>query len=193
MSQAQKPIKGIHKIIEAMPFILREYPDTKVYVAGSNFLKRESIKDKLRFSTYANYVLSLIKKYHLEDKFIFTGLLDESQMAEQYKLANIFICPSSIENSPNSLGEAQLVGVPCIASYVGGVPSMITNEISGLLYQFDEHEMLASLVCKIFSDDDLALKLSQQGIITAEKRHNKKINAQTTFAIYNSIINQTKE
>ena len=114
-------------------------------------------------------------------------------MAEQYKLANIFICPSSIENSPNSLGEAQLVGVPCIASYVGGVPSMITNEISGLLYQFDEHEMLASLVCKIFSDDDLALKLSQQGIITAEKRHNKKINAQTTFAIYNSIINQTKE
>ena len=53
--------------------------------------------------------------------------------------------------------------------------------------------MLASLVCKIFSDDDLALKLSQQGIITAEKRHNKKINAQTTFAIYNSIINQTKE
>lgn len=193
LSQAQKPIKGIHKIIEAMPFILREYPDTKVYVAGSNFLKRESIKDKLRFSTYANYVLSLIKKYHLEDKFIFTGLLDESQMAEQYKLANIFICPSSIENSPNSLGEAQLVGVPCIASYVGGVPSMITNEISGLLYQFDEHEMLASLVCKIFSDDDLALKLSQQGIITAEKRHNKKINAQTTFAIYNSIINQTKE
>ena len=176
-----------------MPFILREYPDTKVYVAGSNFLKRESIKDKLRFSTYANYVLSLIKKYHLEDKFIFTGLLDESQMAEQYKLANIFICPSSIENSPNSLGEAQLVGVPCIASYVGGVPSMNTNDISGLLYQFDEHEMLASLVCKIFSDDDLALKLSQQGIITAEKRHNKKINAQTTFAIYNSIINQTKE
>lgn len=193
LSQAQKPIKGIHKIIEAMPLILREYPDTTIYVAGTNFLKRESIKDKLRFSTYANYVLSLIRKHHLENKFIFTGLLNEFQMAEQYRNSNIFICPSSIENSPNSLGEAQLIGVPCIASYVGGIPSMVTNEVSGLLYQFEEHEMLANLVCKIFSDDNLALKLSQQGIIAAEKRHNKEINAQTTFTIYNSIINNHKE
>lgn len=193
LSQAQKPIKGIHKIIEAMPFILREYPDTKVYVAGTNFLKRESLKDKLRFNTYANYVLSLIKKHHLEKKFIFTGPLDEYQMAEQYKQAHIFVCPSSIENSPNSLGEAQLMGVPCIASYVGGIPSMVVDKISGLLYRFEEHEMLANLVCKIFSDDNLALKLSHQGIIAAEERHNRKHNAQTTFTIYTNIINRKDE
>ena len=187
LSQAQKPIKGIHKMIEAMPLILREFPDTKVFVAGYNFLEKNSFKDKLRFTTYANYILSLIKKYRLEEKFIFTGLIDEERMAEHYRNANVFVCPSSIENSPNSLGEAQIIGVPCIASYVGGIPSMINNGISGLLYRFEEHEMLASLVCKVFGNDQLALKLSQQEIITAENRHNKKINAMNTYNIYKII------
>lgn len=190
LSQAQKPIKGIHKMIEAMPLILREFPDTKVFIAGHNFLKRDSFKDKLRFTTYANYVLSLIKKYKLEEKFIFTGLLDEENMAEQYRNVNVFVCPSSIENSPNSLGEAQILGVPCIASYVGGIPSMIIDGVSGLLYRFEEHEMLASLVCKVFRNDELAYDLSQQGIIAAEKRHDKKVNAKVTYTIYKNISKQ---
>lgn len=188
LSQAQKPIKGIHKVVEALPYILREFPETKVYVAGSNFLEKNSIKDKLRFGTYANYVLHLIEKFNLQNRFIFTGLLDENRMAEQYKSAHVFVCPSSIENSPNSLGEAQLLGVPCVASYVGGIPSMIEEGISGLLYRFEEHEMLAESVCRIFRDDKLALQLSKNGIIEAGKRHNKMVNAQTMVEIYTSII-----
>ena len=188
LSQAQKPIKGVHKMIEALPYILREFPETKVYVAGSNFLEKKSIKDKLRFGAYANYVLHLIKKYNLQDRFIFTGLLDENCMVEQYKSAHVFVCPSSIDNSPNSLGEAQLLGVPCVASYVGGIPSMIKEGISGLLYRFEEHEMLADAVCRIFRNDGFALQLSKNGIDEAEKRHNRILNAQTTFGIYKSII-----
>jgi glycosyltransferase involved in cell wall biosynthesis len=38
------------------------------------------------------------------------------KMITEYRNAHIFICPSSIENSPNSLGEAQLIGVPVIAA-----------------------------------------------------------------------------
>lgn len=190
LSQAQKPIKGIHKLIEAMPLILREYKDTKVYIAGSNFLRRKSLKEKLSYSTYANYIRSLIKKYNLEEKLIFTGLLDEQEMAEQYRLANVFICPSSIENSPNSLGEAQLIGVPCIAAYVGGIPSMIEDGKSGLLYQFDEHEILAKHVCEIFRNKELAMNLSKNGINTAQKRHDKTKIAEETINIYNEILNK---
>ena len=51
--------------------------------------------------------------------------------------------PSSIENSPNSLGEAQLLGVPCIASDVGGVTDMIPNKECGIIYRFEEVELLA--------------------------------------------------
>ena len=48
LSQAAKPIKGIHKIIEALPLILRQYPDTEVYVAGNDFTDTSTFRNKLR-------------------------------------------------------------------------------------------------------------------------------------------------
>ncbi len=188
LSQAHKPIKGIHKVIEALPYILRHYPDTKVYVAGNDFTQRKTWKEKLKFSTYANYVCTLMDKYKVRDKFIFTGLLDEDQMAQQYAQSHVFICPSSIENSPNSLGEAQLVGTPVVASYVGGVMNMVEHEKTGLMYRFEEHEMLAQQVCRIFGDDEFANKLSQCGKTEAQKRHDPKTNADRNYEIYTEIL-----
>lgn len=188
LSQAYNPIKGIHKVIEALPYVIREFPNVKVYVAGSNFTQKRSLKDKLRFGTYGNYVLHLMKSLGVEKHFTFMGLLDENLMAERYQKSHIFICPSSIENSPNSLCEAQLVGTPTIASYVGGIPNMIENGKSGLLYRFEEHEMLANCICTIFKNDKLANELSEQERYIANIRHNKRENAQRTIEIYNSIL-----
>lgn len=190
LSQAHKPIKGIHKVIEALPYIIREFPSTKVYISGNNFISRQTLKEKLKFGTYANYVSHLMDKYQIRDKFIFTGMLDEYQMAEQYKKSHVFICPSSIENSPNSIGEAQLLGVPCITSYVGGAPNMVEDEKTGLIYRFEEHEMLANLVCRIFKDKELAIRLSENEIIEASKRHNRLENAKCMMNIYRSIYKQ---
>lgn len=190
LSQAHKPIKGIHKMVEAMPYILREFPDAKVYVAGGDFTQKMTIKDRLRFGTYANYVLHLMDKLNVRKHFVFTGLLDEQQMADRYKASNVFVCPSSIENSPNSLGEAQLVGTPVVASYVGGVPNMIEHGKTGLLYRFEEHEMLAQCVCSIFRNNELAIQLSQKERESALNRHDKKTNALRTIEIYNEILSQ---
>ena len=160
LSQAYKPIKGIHKIIDAMPYVLREFPDTKVYVAGINFIERTSLKNRLRFDAYANYIYKKIRNLGLIDYFVFTGLLSEQDMIDQYLSSNLFVCPSSIENSPNSLGEAQLLGVPTIAAYVGGIPDMIKDGVSGFMYRFEEHEMLAKKICRIFNDSQLATSCS---------------------------------
>lgn len=188
LSQAHKPIKGIHKVIEALPYVIRHYPDVKVYVAGADFTRSKSLKDKLRFDTYANYVVHLMESLEIRNRFIFTGLLDENEMAEQYRRAHIFICPSSIENSPNSLGEAQLIGTPAIASYAGGIPNMIENGKTGLLYRFDEHEMLARCICRIFENDSFACDLSNNERICAQERHDKRTNALRTLEIYNEIL-----
>lgn len=188
LSQASSPIKGLHKLIEALPLVIREFPDTKVYVSGTNFLKRDGFVNKLKYSTYANYVYHLMKRLNVENRFIFTGPLEENLMAQRYKAANIFICPSSIENSPNSLGEAQLIGTPCIASYVGGIPDMIEHGKTGFMYRFGEHEMLAKYICRIFSDDNLALNLSENARVEAKKRHDSINNARRTINIYRNII-----
>lgn len=170
-----------------MPLILRDYPDTEVYVAGNDFLNTSTLRSRLRYTTFARYVNSLINKYGIKDKFHFTGMIDADCMAEQYRLANVFVCPSSIENSPNSLGEAQLVGCPVVASYVGGVPDMVENNRTGLLYRFEETEMLASAVCRIFGDDNLAQNMAVNEIEVAQKRHDGVRNAKRMLEIYKLI------
>ena len=102
-----------------------------------------------------------IKKYHLQNKVIFTGPLNESKMRQRYLDAHVFVSPSLIENSPNSLGEAMILGVPSISSYVGGVPDMIKDKKEGFLYQHDAPYMLA-YICEIFKHDSIALKISEK-------------------------------
>lgn len=188
LSQAAKPIKGIHKLVEAMPLILRHYPDAKVLVAGLNFMKCDKFIERLKFGTYANYCRKLMQKHNLEDKFYFCGLLEEEQMVEMYRKSNVFVCPSSIENSPNSVGEAQLIGTPVVASYVGGVPNMIKHNHTGLVYRFEEYEMLAASICRVFGDAAFAQYLSKEEQKEASERHDSKINALATRNIYQSII-----
>lgn len=185
LSQSSYPIKGLHQLLNAMPVILRHYPDTKIRIAGSDITKVKSFGDWLRYSNYGKYVSSLIKKYNLKDKVVFTGNLNAEEMKQEYLKCNVFVCPSTIENSPNSLGEAQILGVPCVASYVGGIPDMMKGNEDNL-YRFEEVAMLAQKVCNIFAAEDNQVSMKAE----AEKRHDPKINSERLYEIYNSIVNK---
>lgn len=184
LSQAGYPIKGLVQVIKAVSLIIDEFPSLKVYVGGNKVVKGKGLVNFLKLTAYSRYVKYLIKKLSLEECVFFLGNLQEMQMIERYKKSNVFICPSSIENSPNSVGEAQLIGVPVLSSYVGGVQDMIIHNETGLLYRFEEYEMLAYNIKQIFENPDLALRLSLSGIKSAEKRHDSFANAQRTKEIY---------
>jgi glycosyltransferase involved in cell wall biosynthesis len=185
LSQAGYPIKGLHQFLKAMPLVLRHYPDTQIRIAGRDITKRDTLRNKRLFSEYSNYICKLIKKYSLEDHICFTGPLDANEMKKEYLKTNVFICPSIIENSPNSLGEAQLLGVPCISSYVGGVPDMIPCDSYGTMYRFEEIEMLAKMICDVFSKREF---LNQEEMIRgAAKRHDPIKNTQILVDIYMDI------
>lgn len=184
LSQAGYPIKGLHQVLKAMPFILRHYPDTSIRIAGADITKSSTLSEKLRLSGYGRYIKRLINKNALEDKVTFTGSLNGEQMKQEYLRTNVFVCPSTIENSPNSLGEAQILGTPCIASYVGGIPDMM-KENEENLYRFEEVEMLAEKVCRVFAD---AEKQVDMHVIAAE-RHSSKLNCGILLSIYKNIIN----
>lgn len=188
ISQATYPIKGFHLILEAMPLILKRFPKAKLYVAGSDITKTAILNEKLKISSYAKHIKNLIYKYELSNKIRFTGLLDEKQMCEKYLESNVFVCSSSIENSPNSLGEAMMLGVPCVASYVGGIPDMLKHGEEGFLYQADAPYMLAHYICEIFKDDELAIKLSKNAREHALKTHDRDKNTRQLLKIYNNIL-----
>lgn len=184
LSQAGYPIKGLHQVLKAMPIILRHYPDASIRVAGGDITKCSTLSEKLRLSGYGRYIKRLIKKNALEGKVTFTGNLNGAQMMQEYLHANVFVCPSTIENSPNSLGEAQILGTPCVASYVGGVMDMMKGDEEHL-YRFEEVEMLAAKVCGVFADAEKQVDMRA----VALRRHDGNSNSDNLLLIYKNITN----
>lgn len=183
LSQCSYPIKGFHLMLEAMPLILKEYPDAKIYTTGKNLFNL-SFEDKLKMNSYQKYIIEQVRKYKIEENIKFVGFLSEKQMIEQYLRANVFVSASSIENSPNSIGEAMLLGVPTISSDVGGVKNLMEHNKEGYVYQSDAPYMLAYYVCEIFRDKQLAQEFSKNGHEHALKTHNRENNMKTLLSIY---------
>lgn len=182
VSQAGYPIKGLHQLLKAMPIVLRHYSDAKLYVAGGDITRSKWY----RLTGYGSYIRKLIRKYHLEEVIVFVGILQEEEMCHMYLRTNVFVCPSSVENSPNSLGEAQLLGVPCVASYVGGIPDMMRGNEENM-YRFEEVEMLAQKICRLFALEE---QVQQLGREEALKRHDPIMNTQKMLNIYQKMTDE---
>ena len=186
VSQANYPIKGLHMLLQALPLVLRDYPDTMVHVAGQDITHSSSWRDRLKMTDYGKYIKRQIAKFNLSSHVMFTGALDAEQMKGEFLWSNVFISPSTIENSPNSVGEAQLLGVPCISSYVGGTMDMIKKTSCGELYRFEEFEMLAFKICEVFKNS--AIFDNSEMIAEAQARHNRTGNAKRLLVIYNELL-----
>jgi glycosyltransferase involved in cell wall biosynthesis len=189
VSQGNYPVKGLHYVLCALALLKKQYPDIRLYVAGDCIVRRGStgLTDRLKISSYGAYLRSLIREGGLEDQVFFLGQTDAAGMKEQYLKAHVFLSASTIENSPNSVGEAMLLGVPVVSSNVGGVPDLMTDEKEGLLYHADSVNALAMAVTRIFEDRELAEKLSKAARQRAGKTHDGEENCRTLLEIYRNM------
>lgn len=189
-SQASYPIKGLHYMLEAINILKNEYPDIKVYVAGLNILADKSLKEKIKMTGYAKYLKKLIKQYDLIKNIVFTGILKEEDMIKRLLKSHVFVQTSSIENSPNSLGEAMILGVPSIASYVGGTCNMLEHEKEGYLYTYTEPAILAEYLRRIFENDSKTIEISKNAIKKATDTHNSERITKENIDMYIDIYNK---
>lgn len=187
VSQGNYPIKGFHDVLRAMSILKKQYKDICVYVAGDSIVNHGTVKEKIKLSSYGKYLLSLIREGGLEDRVRFLGQLDAQRMKEQYLRAHVFVSASAIENSPNSVGEAMLLGVPVVSSEVGGVPDMLTDQKEGLLYHAGNVSALAMAVTRIFEDAALADRLSRAARERAGKTHDGDANYRRLLEIYHEM------
>ena len=186
VTQSNYAIKGFHKVLQAMPLIISQFPEAKLYSTGRDLLKC-SFMAKIKQSSYEKYLVSLIKKYKLENNVEFLGSLSEQDIVDRYKKTHCHILSSSIENESNSLGEAMMLGVPSVASFVGGVTTTFCHNKDGYMYPFDAEYMLAYYVCKIFKDDSLAMEFSENSKTHSKELYDKETNANCLKDIYNRI------
>lgn len=190
LSQGDYPIKGLHYVLWALPELLKAYPDTHVYVAGQSIIRYKTLKEKIKISSYGKYLLNQIKKLGLEEKVTFLGRLNAEEMKRQYLSSNLFLCPSTAENSPNSLGEAMILGVPCVSAKVGGISS-IFSEKEGIFYECGNTQELVDAVRKMWGDERLMLECSKNARARALCNHDADTNYHTLLQIYDRIY-QTK-
>lgn len=194
ISSAGYPLKGSHVLLKAAAILKEEYPDLKIVAPLSTIdMNSTYLKDYLINEDYANYLKSLMKKYDLENNVEFVRRFSAREMAIENSKAHVFVLASFMENSSNALGESMMVGVPSVASVVGGVASMVKDNESSLLFPAGDHVLLAYQIKRIFSDDTLAMKLSREAQTIAQKRHNIEVTTQQYLAIYSNIIEQQYE
>ncbi len=178
-------LKGFHFLVEALPELIREYPDIKVYVAGHPpFGDRRSVLKK----GYGAYLKKRIETLGVGGHITFTGTLTAEEVARRLSAVNAYVLTSVAENSPNTLGEAMLVGTPCVSSYVGGAPDMAENEKEALFYRSDDPALLAWCLKRVFDDDALALRLSENARRRALVTHDAGGNARTLYNTYLDIL-----
>ena len=187
MSQGSYPIKGLHYAIETVEILKQNWPDVKLYIAGENIFDVSSVQKRARISSYPKYILSLIKKYNLHDHICFLGQQSAEQMKKSFLNCNVFLSASTIENSPNSIGEAMLLGVPVVSSNVGGVQSIVTHRETGYLYPADEPYMAAGYIDKIFVSGRNVRIMSEAEVNSARELYDRDKILKAVLEIYKQI------
>ena len=133
-------------------------------------------------------IQKILRREGLEDQVVLLGRLRPAQIIREMQAARLFVLPSHMDNSPNSLAEAMILGMPCIASNAGGIPSMLRDGKEGLLYPHQDISALATRIETLLSDPSLAESLGREARLTARKRHDPATIAADTYHLYQEVL-----
>jgi len=157
------PEKGIRELILSLTK-LTAYPNIKLLVIGSQFYGNAKNED--------SYVKSLKHEaLQLKERIVFTGFIPYSQMPAYYKMADIAVIPSMWDDPcPNSVLEAQSMGLPIITTRRGGIPEEVT-EVNAVLLPTDEKfvDHLADAIIYLYKNPEKRKEMSTNAIDNAQR------------------------
>ena len=121
------------------------------------------------------------------------GTASKEELVDALCSSSCYVHPSYIDNSPNSICEAQIMGVPVLATNVGGISSIVNGGVDGLLFPANAPYTAAALIKKVIADEALSKTLSSNAIKRATDRHNPAKIGNRLVEIYETIINVNKK
>lgn len=167
--------KGINYLINAMPHILKEFPDSKfVFVGPGN----------------PNYYQSEIKKKGINDKnFEFAGYIkDQSHLIDYYRDSSIYLAPTLYENLPIRVLEAMSCGLPVVASNVCAIPEVVNDGVNGFLTEPRSVDQIVESTCVLLGDRKLRQKIGLEARKTVVENFNLSHCASQTLEKYQKVI-----
>lgn len=168
--------KGLDTIIRTAKILKNYGINFEWKIAGKMNLKSLiEFKEKIKFDDVNVNILGFVDAYDLRK------LLQKSDM---------YIHTAYIDNSPNSICEAQCIGIPIIATYVGGIPSLIENGKDGILVPANDPYTLAGEIIKLSFDKKRQIEYSLLSRSRALKRHNPSAILHDLLSCYNTLLSK---
>jgi glycosyltransferase involved in cell wall biosynthesis len=150
------PIYNPFMAVRVLARVLESYPDATLTMAG----QEKGLEGETREYARSAGVLRSIR---------FPGFLNAAEKRREGARCDIFLNTNHIDNMPVSVLEACAMGMPVVATAVGGVPDLLRDGHTGLLTPDDDDEAMADAVCELLGNPDLARRLSTNGRALAEE------------------------
>jgi glycosyltransferase involved in cell wall biosynthesis len=150
------PVYNPEMAVRALASVQREFKDATLVIAGQDKGTQSAVR-------------ALAHDLKLDQNVFFPGYLDMPAKVQYGNTADIFINTNRIDNTPVAVIEACAMGLPVIATAVGGMPDLVTNEQTALLVPDNDHEAMADSVRQLLADPELVSRLSCNGRRMAEK------------------------
>lgn len=139
------PLYNVGCVLRAFRIIQDAMPDARLTIAGDGD-ERASLHRLVQMLELRNVT--------------FLGQLGHAEMLALYGDVDVYLNAPNIDNMPNSVIESFAAGVPVVSTRAGGIPYIVTHDVTGLLVGLDDHAALAAQALRLFSEDGLALRLA---------------------------------
>ena len=120
---------------------------------------------------------------------LFTGQIQDTSI--YYAASDVMVLPSLTEGSPNVLLEAMAVGVPAVATRVGGIPEIVTDGESAVLVAPCDPAALAQAIRELLEDAGKRGRLIVNARAAIEARHTPETRAQALIGRYRALLADT--
>lgn len=154
--------KGVSELIDAM-LAIHDKPNIKLMMIGSPFFGDVANED--------DFVRELKQKAKdIKDRIVFTGYIPHSQLPQYLKLSDIAVIPSLWDDPcPNTVLEAQAMGLPLITTCRGGIPEEVTEK-NAILLETDEHfvDNLTTAILDLYEHPEKRQQMSSAALERAD-------------------------
>lgn len=181
----------IHKPFITTTISFPTYKGYDVILKTANILKNEIGLD-FEWNVYGNVQPEFMEKHtglmHENLNINLKGVASAEALRDSLLKSSLYFHSSYVENSPNSVGEAQLVGIPVVASRVGGTDSMVEHGKTGFLYPVTDPYMAAYYIKRLVENQEENISMGKAAREAALVRHDKQAIVEGLLKIYDDIV-----
>lgn len=170
--------KGQRFLINSMPKILKEYPKTKLLLAGNTYF---------RSSTEYVILKSLVNKLCLEDKVLFLNDVPKTELIQLYLSSTLFALPTETEMFGIVFLEAMAAGLPIIATDKPYLQEIVGDGEAGVLVE-RRQDCIENAIMRLLGDQKLRNKLGNAGRARVQKNYRLDLVIQKHWELYNSLL-----